>query len=42
VEIAVATSTAPRQWRGEDDWTLATVVDVLAEQTKAIRAAAKG
>jgi hypothetical protein len=39
VEIAVATNTAPAQWRGEDDWTLATVVDVLTEQSKAIRGA---
>jgi hypothetical protein len=36
VEIAVATSTAPAQWRGEDDWTLATVIDVLAEQATRI------
>jgi len=37
VEIAVATNTAPAQWRGEDDWTLATVLDVLTEQANAIR-----
>jgi hypothetical protein len=37
VEIAVATSTAPAQWRGEDDWTLATVLDVLTEQAKAMQ-----
>lgn len=37
MEIAVATQTAPAQWRGEDDWTLATVLDVLKEQANAIR-----
>jgi hypothetical protein len=37
VEIAVATSTAPAQWRGEDDWTLATVLDVLHKQAASIR-----
>jgi len=34
VEIAVATSTAPAQWWGEDDATLATVVAVLEEQAR--------
>jgi hypothetical protein len=33
----VATSTAPGQWRGESDWTLATVLDVLHAQAAAIR-----
>jgi hypothetical protein len=39
VEIAVATNTAPAQWRGESDHTLATVVDVLADQAAAVRKA---
>jgi hypothetical protein len=39
VEIAVATSTAPAQWRDESDHVLATVVDVLADQAAAIRKA---
>jgi hypothetical protein len=37
VEIAVATSTAPAQWRDETDQVLATVIDVLTEQAKAMR-----
>jgi hypothetical protein len=42
VEIAVATCTAPAQWRGESDHVLATVLDVLTEQAKAGRAAQRG
>jgi hypothetical protein len=37
VEIAVATSTPPAGWRGESDQVLATVIDVLDQQAKAIR-----
>jgi hypothetical protein len=37
VEIAVATSTPPAGWRTESDQVLATVLDVLNEQAKAIR-----
>jgi hypothetical protein len=37
VEIAVATSTPPAGWRDESDRVLATVLDVLEEQAKAIR-----
>lgn len=29
VQIALATSTAPRDWRDEDDATLATVLELL-------------
>jgi hypothetical protein len=32
VSIALATSTAPRDWWGEDDATLATALDLLQEQ----------
>ena len=32
-------SPAAAQWRGESDWTLATVLDVLKEQADAIRKA---
>lgn len=31
VQIALATQTAPADWWGEDDSTLATALDVLAE-----------
>jgi hypothetical protein len=37
VEIAVATQTAPAQWRDESDGVLATVLEVLTEQAKAMR-----
>jgi hypothetical protein len=33
VQIAVATHTAPRHWWDEPDEILATVIDVLAEQS---------
>jgi len=32
--IALATSTAPRDWWDEDDATLATVLDLLDEQQR--------
>lgn len=32
VAIALATSTAPAQWWGEDDATLATALELLAER----------
>jgi hypothetical protein len=39
VAIALATSTAPRDWWGEDDATLATALDLLDEQAAAIERA---
>lgn len=37
VELAVATNTAPADWWGEDDATLATALDVLAVQAARIK-----
>jgi len=37
VEIAIATRTAPGDWWDEDDATLATALDVLAELAEARR-----
>ena len=37
VEIAIATRTAPADWWGEDDATLATVIDVLADRAERMR-----
>lgn len=34
VAIALATSTAPRDWWDEDDATLATALDLLEEQRR--------
>jgi hypothetical protein len=32
VELAIVTATAPAQWWGEDDSTIATALDVLRER----------
>jgi len=37
VEIALATETAPRDWRDEDDETLATVLELLAKRAELVR-----
>ena len=37
VELAIATAIAPREWRREDDATLATALDVLAEQHERLK-----
>jgi hypothetical protein len=34
VELAIATATAPRDWWGEDDATLATALDVLEHRAR--------
>jgi uncharacterized protein YaeQ len=39
VELAIATQTAPEQWRHEDDATIATAIDVLAKQAARIKKA---
>lgn len=39
VELAIETRTAPRDWWGEDDATIATALTVLAERAEAIKRA---
>ena len=40
-EVALATQTAPSQWWEEDSATLATVLQLLEEQTKAVKKAGR-
>jgi len=37
VELAIATNIAPAAWAAEDDATIATALDVLAEQADRLR-----
>ena len=37
VELAVATSTSPRDWWEEDDATLATALEVVSRMNEAMR-----
>lgn len=34
IELAIATNTAPRDWRDEDDETIATAVAILLERNE--------
>lgn len=37
MSLAIATNTAPSQWWTEDDATIATAVDLLAEQAERLK-----
>jgi hypothetical protein len=41
IEVAIATSTAPRDWFDEPDEVLATALDVLGEQAKRMKQATR-